>query len=116
MNFSALFVVTEDPRRSGRPAEAVRIAAGLGMWKKVEVALYLRGPAVLLLGEDTAELVEEENYARYLPLLAEGGAPIYVQKGAPGLGRLGQAALPFEEISDGQLAGLAAARDCVLRF
>jgi hypothetical protein len=51
-----------------------------------------------------------------LPLLAEGSGPIYVEKGAPGLARLGQAALPFEEISDAQLADLAAARNCVLRF
>jgi hypothetical protein len=100
MNSSALFVITTDPRISGRPAEAVRIAAGVGVWKKVEVALYLRGAAALLLGEDTADLIDEENYTRYLPELA----------------RLGHASLPFAEITDAQLADLAASRNCLLRF
>jgi hypothetical protein len=39
-----------------------------------------------------------------------------VQKGAVLLGELGHATSPFEEISDEQLAGMAAARGCVLRF
>jgi hypothetical protein len=116
MNRSALFLITEDPRASARPAEAVRIAAGVGVWKKVEVTVYLRGAAVLLLGENTEDLVDQENYARYLPVLAEAGRPVYVEKGAPCLAQLGQPALPFEEISDAQLAELAAARDCLLRF
>jgi hypothetical protein len=116
MSFKILLVIAEDPRASGRPAEAVRIAAGVGAWKKVEVALYLRGAAVRLLGEDAAELVEGESYARYLPLLARAGAPVYVEKGTPELARLGRAALAFEAISDGQLAELAAGRGCVLRF
>ncbi|MGA2173858.1 MAG: hypothetical protein ABSH38_02635 [Verrucomicrobiota bacterium] len=116
MNPTALFLITEDPRASGRPAEAVRLAAGVGAWKKVQVSVYLRGAAVLVLAENTEELVDEENYARYLPVLGEAGRPVYVQQGAPGLARLGQAALPFEEISDAQLADLAASRSCVIRF
>jgi hypothetical protein len=116
MNTSALFVIESDPRRSGRPAEAVRIAAGVGAWKKVAVAVYLREAAVLVLGEEAEELVDGENYAQYLPVLGASGGPVYVQKGAAALGQLGQAALPFEEISDEQLAGLAAACACVLRF
>jgi hypothetical protein len=116
MKPSALFVIESDPRRSGRPAEAVRIAAGVGAWKKVEVAVYLRQAAVLVLGEEAEALVDGENYALYLPVLRELGRPFYVQKGAALLGELGQAASPFEEISDEELAGMAAARGCVLRF
>jgi hypothetical protein len=116
MKSSALFIIESDPRRSGRPAEAVRIAAGVGAWKKVEVALYLRKAAVLVLAEDAEELKDGEDYARYLPILRESGRPVYAQKGAATLGALGQASLPFEEISDEQLAALAAACNCVLRF
>jgi hypothetical protein len=116
MNTSALFVIESDPRRSGRPAEAVRIAAGVGAWKKIQVAVYLRGAAVLVLGEGAEDLVDGENYARYLPVLQESGGPVYVQQGSALLGELGQATLPFEEISDEQLAGMAATRRCVLRF
>jgi hypothetical protein len=116
MNFRALFVIAEDPRRSGRPAEALRVAAGLSVWKKVDVAVYLRGAAAQLLDAAAEGFVDEENFARYWPILAENGAPIYAQSGAPGLPPRGLAAVPFEEISDAQWAALAAARDCVLRF
>jgi hypothetical protein len=116
MKPSALFVIESDPRRSGRPAEAVRIAAGVGVWKKIHVTVYLREAAVLVLGEEAEALVDGENYALYLPVLRELGRPFYVQKGAALLGELGQAASPFEEISDEELAGMAAARGCVLRF
>ncbi len=116
MKRSLLFVVTGDPRRSARPAEAIRIAAGVGAWQKAEIRLYLRGPAVLALSEWTDELVDEDNYTRYLPIVREWGRPIYVERGATFLAELGQPALPFEEIEDAQLADLAAKSDGVLRF
>ena len=116
MKTSALFVIQSDPRLSRRPAEAVRIAAGVGAWKKVDVAVYLREAAVLVLGEQADALPDGENYARYLPILQGLGHPVYVQKGAAALGQLGQATLAFQEISDEQLAALAAERACLLRF
>ena len=116
MNPNALFIIERDPRRSGRQAEAVRIAAGVGVWRKVEIAVYLRGAAVLLLGEEADALMDGENYAQSLPILEESGQPVFVEKGAAELGELGQAALPFEEISDEQLAAMAAASGSVLRY
>jgi hypothetical protein len=116
MKPSALFIIESDPRQNGRPAEAVRIAAGVGAWNKVKVAVYLREAAVLILGEETEALVDGENYARYLPLLLQLSAPIYTQKEAALLVQLGQAEFPFEEISDDQLAGMAAAHSFALRF
>jgi hypothetical protein len=116
MNSGALFIIASDPRASGRPAEAVRIAAGVAAWRKVDVAVYLRGAAVLILGENAGELVDGENYTRYLPALRDLRRPVYAQKGAAMLPGPGPAAPPFEEISDAQLAAMAAARRCVLRF
>jgi len=116
MKTSALFVIQSDPRRSRRPAEAVRIAAGVAAWKKVDVAVYLREAAVLILGEQAETLVDGEDYARYLPILQDSGRPVYVQKGAAALAELGQASLPFQAISDERLAGLAVARASMLRF
>jgi sulfur relay (sulfurtransferase) DsrF/TusC family protein len=111
-----LFVVTGDPRTSPRPAEAVRIAAGVGAWEKVEATLYLRDAAVLALGENAEELVEGESYVRYLPLLAESGRNLYAQSGAAALKDLGAAPLKFATIDDTQLADLVAASTNVLRF
>jgi hypothetical protein len=116
MKPSALFIIESDPRASGRPAEAVRIAAGVGAWRKVEVAVYVRAAAALVLGEEAEALVDGENYARYLPILRDLGRPVYAQKGAGALSELGQAACPFEEVTDEQLAAMAADCRCVLRF
>jgi hypothetical protein len=111
-----LFIITGDPRTSPRPAEAVRIAAGVGAWQRAAIAVYLRGDAVLALGESSGGLVDEDDYARYWPVLAESGQSVYAQKNAAALRELGPAALSFTEISDEQLAELAAGQTCVMRF
>jgi hypothetical protein len=116
MKRSALFIITGDPRCSARPAEAIRIAAGVGTWKKADIHVYLRGPAVLALSEYVDELVDEDNFSRYFPIVGEFGRPIYAQRGAPLLADLGESPLKFEEIDDTQLAKLAASCSYVLRF
>jgi len=65
----ALFVIVSDPRTSHRPAEAVRIAAGVAAWKKVDVSLYLHGDAARILDESAGDFVDEEHIERYLPML-----------------------------------------------
>lgn len=116
MNRKALFIVNADPRTSPRTAEAIRIAAGIGAWKKVDVTLVLCESAVLALSEFPDELIDEDNYTRYLPILGDMGRPVYVETGAPLLQNLGQTPVPYERISVAQLARLAAESDCVLRF
>lgn len=111
-----LFIITSDPRTSGKPAEAIRIAAGVSAWKKTEVSVYLRDAAVLALGEDTSDLVNEDNYTRYLPMLAEQSRPVYVQKQNPALSRLGETSVKFETITDADLAKISAEQEYVLRF
>ncbi len=111
-----LFIITSDPRTSGKPAEAIRIAAGVSAWKKTEVSVYLRDAAVLALGEDTSDLVNEDNYTRYLPMLAELQRPLYVQKNNSALSNLGESPIKIEPMSDTDLAALAAEHEYVLRF
>jgi hypothetical protein len=112
----SLFIVSSDPRTSGLPAEAIRIAAGVGAWKRVEVLLYLRDAAVLAIGEFVDALVDEDHFERYLPILGEWGRPVYVQGQNPLLNELGSPSLPLEPISDRQLAALAASANHVLHF
>src|SRR5437764_7585406 len=109
-----LFVISSDPRTSHRPAEAIRIAAGVGAWKRAEVTVYLRDAALLVLSDSVEGLIDEENYTRYLPMLRDFGQPIYVQRGTrlpdhPGL-------FEVKDIDDAQLAILAANSACVLHF
>jgi sulfur relay (sulfurtransferase) DsrF/TusC family protein len=116
MNPRVLFIITSDPRRSGKPAEAIRIAAGVSAWKKTDVTIYFRDAAVLALGEDTTEFINEDNYVRYLPMLSENERPIFAQQGNSALVELGEPMVNFEQLSDVDLAKLAAAQDYVLRF
>jgi hypothetical protein len=74
----ALFVIASDPRTSHRPAEAVRIAAGVGTWKKVAVSLYLYGEGKRILDDAPGDFVDEEHISRYLPMMDQGS--IYVHK------------------------------------
>lgn len=76
----ALFVIASDPRESHRPAEAVRIAAGVGAWKKAEVNVYLLGEARRILDEPAGDFIDEEHFTRYLPMLQEGGGQVFVHK------------------------------------
>ncbi len=116
MNPKVLFIVTGDPRTSHRPAEAIRVAAGVGTWKKVDITVYLRGPAVLALSEWVDEFVDEDNYTRYFPIVAEWPRPIYVQKDAQELAELGEAPLKFQPIDDARLAALAVDSTYVVRM
>ena len=111
-----LFIISGDPRASRRPAEAIRIAAGVGVWKRTLITIYLRDAAVLALREHPDGLVDEEHYRRYFPLTRESGSPVYVQRGAPWLAHIGQTQFQTEEIDDTDLARLAARHQYVLRF
>ena len=116
MNPRFLFIISSDPRTSARPAEAIRIAAGVGTWKKVDVDVYLRDAGVLVLSEFADELIDEDNFPRYLPIIGEFGRPILVQKNAPLFTEVGTPPLPFLEITDEQLAARAGESSDVARF
>ncbi len=108
----ALFVITSDPRVSGRPVEAMRIAAGIATWGRVEVALYLSGAAVLTLGDEVDDLVEGANLSNYIPLL--GDLVVYIDShSAFGFQN---SALRVERLDTTRLAEIAAQSHCVLRF
>jgi sulfur relay (sulfurtransferase) DsrF/TusC family protein len=111
-----LFIITSDPRVDGRAAEALRVSAGVGADRARKPAVYLRGPAVLALSEASEDLVDEEVYRQYLPLLAERARPVYVQRGAVPWAARSLTRVQFEELDDVQLARLAAASDYVLCF
>ena len=116
MNPGVLFVITTDPRTSPRPAEAVRIAAGVGAWRKAAVTIYLRDAAVLALSEFPDELTDGHNFSRYLPIVGESSGVLCAQRGAPWLREIGRAPVSFREIDDEELATLALESHYLIRF
>ena len=112
-----LVIIETDPRTSARPAEAIRIAAGIGVWKKTDVTLLLRGPvAGYSLQEYADELLDEDNFTRYLPLVAESGRPIYVEDSFADLAALEGSAFRYETISRDRTAELIRAHDYLIRL
>jgi hypothetical protein len=111
-----LVMVESDPRISPRPAEAIRIAAGIGVWKKTDVTLLLRGPAAYSLQEYADELIDEDNFVRYLPLVAESTRPIYVEDSFTDLAALEGSAFSYQLIPATQIPELVASHDYLIRL
>lgn len=109
-------LITSDPRLSPRPAEAVRIAAALCAGRRVDVTVYLHGPAIRALHECVEGLVDDENFERYWPILGEMNRPVCVQRHAPELAALNEPRLPFRETGLDELAQLLRDSTYVLRF
>jgi hypothetical protein len=111
-----LVMIETDPRSSARPAEGIRIAAGIGAWRKTDVTLLLRGPAAYSLQEYADELVDEDNFVRYLPLVAESPRPIYVENSFTDAEALKGSAFRYEMISPERTAELIATHDYLIRL
>ena len=111
-----LVMIETDPRSSARPAEGIRIAAGIGAWKKTEVTLLLRGPAGYSLQEFADELVDEDNFVRYLPLVAEGPQPILVEDSFGDFGALEGSSFTYQKIAGGEVADVVAQHDYLIRL
>lgn len=111
-----LVITSQDPRTSARPAEAIRIAAGVGAWKKTEVSLLLLGEAGYCLSDEPDEFLDEDNFTRYRPIIAEWKRPIYVDESFNDPEVLAHAALPFERVSQEKIAQLRAQAHAVIEL
>jgi sulfur relay (sulfurtransferase) complex TusBCD TusD component (DsrE family) len=61
-------VIQEDPRKTHRPVEALRIALGLAAGSH-KTTVVLLSEAVRLLSEDTDDIVDVDILEKYLPSL-----------------------------------------------
>ncbi len=80
-NQPTLVLISEDPRVSHRANEAMRIALGIVAGDN-EVRIVLSGPAVHLLDEDTDDLVDGDDIAKFRASLKKLGIPFLVEAGA----------------------------------
>jgi hypothetical protein len=77
-NRPVVVLISEDPRASHRANEAMRIGLGIVAGEN-EVVFVLRGPAVELLAEDTDELVDGDDIARFRANLKSLGVPFHIE-------------------------------------
>ena len=74
-------VIREDPTRTHRAVEALRIALGLCAGDH-ETTIVLLGPASLLLTDDTDDVIDVDILEKYRPSLAQLGVPFVLQSEA----------------------------------
>lgn len=111
-----LITISEDPSRSHRPAEAVRIGAGIGGWKKTEVDFLLRGAAAKILSPYADEFVDGENYEHYMPIVREWGRPILLAPDAIEDGDLKESETRYERCDASRVAALTEAASFFIPF
>ena len=78
---SIVVVIRDDPRKTHRPVEGLRIALGLSTGGNPLTVLLL-GQAPLLLTEDLEDIVDAEILEKHLPALKDLQIRFLVTKGA----------------------------------
>lgn len=73
-----LVLISEDPRVSHRANEAMRIALGIVAGEN-EVSIVLTGPAVHLLDDETDDLVDGDDVAKFRAALRKLGVPFHIE-------------------------------------
>ena len=78
MPASIVVVIQEDPRKSGRAVEALRIALGLGSGENPMMVILLN-QAPFLLSEDTDDIVDGDILEKHLPVFKELNIPFLLE-------------------------------------
>ncbi len=73
-------VIREDPRKSHRPVEALRIALGLAAGAH-KITVILLGEACRLISEETDDIIDVDILEKYLPSLKHLEIPFLLHKG-----------------------------------
>jgi hypothetical protein len=109
-------VISVDPRASHRANEAMRIGLGIVAGENA-VTFVLLGPGVHLLDEDTDELVDGDDIARFRANLKSLGVPFHVEADAiPSGGTWNAEAHPVVRVSRDEAAALVREGRRVLVF
>src|SRR6476659_5361584 len=100
-----LVVISEDPRVSHRANEAMRIALGVVAGEN-PVRVVLTGPAVHLLDEDTDDLVDGDDIAKFRAALKKLGGPFHGEGALPTAPGWNADRHPVDSVSRAQIAAL----------
>lgn len=109
-----LVIIASDPHESHRPAEGIRVAAGLASYGTLSVKVCFCQVAGVILSRDSSHFVDGNVIKQYLPLLAKHTTAIFAESGDPILE--GDPKIPFQRIALTELAELAKTESKVIRF
>lgn len=82
MSKNITVVITEDPRTTPRPVEALRIALGLCAGDH-NTSVILLGQAPLLLTDDTDDIEDVDILEKYRPSFAHLEIPFFISSSSP---------------------------------
>lgn len=114
MPFSITVVIREDPHRTHRAVEALRIALGLSTGDN-PLTVVLLEQAPVLLGNELDEVVDVDILEKYLPSLKQLKIPFVVPTGARARFVL-DPEFQIREAPPSEIAKLIASSDRVLSF
>jgi sulfur relay (sulfurtransferase) DsrF/TusC family protein len=111
---SIVVVIQEDPQKSGRAVEALRIALGLGAGEN-PMTVVLLNQAPLLLSEDTDDIVDVDILEKHLPVFKELNIPFLLEQDSRSRFSL-DTDFTMREASESDIANTIATADRVLIF
>jgi hypothetical protein len=114
MPHRVVIVIREDPEKSHRAVEALRIALGLSTGDTLPVVVLL-GRAPLLLASDPQDIVDGDTLELYLPSLKQLQVPFAVVAGTRERLRL-DPEFVIRELGEGEIRALVAEADRTLIF
>ncbi len=108
-------VIQEDPRKTHRPVEALRIALGLTAGEHATTVILL-GEAIRLLTDnfDTDDIIDLDILEKYLPSIEQLEVPFIVPTGCDLSTLRGNFRIQCQ--SDGEIASILESVDCALVF
>lgn len=106
-------VIQEDPRKSPRPVEALRIALGLAAGSHT-ITVVLLGEAARLLSDETDEIVDVDVLEKYLPSIKELKIPFLLQDAADRIPVRHEFFIRCEK--DEHISSFVRSMDCALIF
>lgn len=106
-------VIQEDPRKTHRPVEALRIALGLAAGAHTTTVVLL-GEAFRLLTEETDDIIDVDILEKYLPSIEQLEIPFILQQTV----RVPQIRDEFNirRESDAAITAFVQSMDCALVF
>lgn len=106
-------VIQEDPRKTHRPVEALRIALGLASGSHV-ITVVLLGEAVRLLRDDTDDVLDVEILEKYLPAIEQLKIPFILHDTSDQIPVRDEFSIRRE--NDGTISSFVRSMDCTLVF
>lgn len=114
MTPNVVIVVQEDPLKTAKPVEALRIALGLTSGDASVTVVLLNG-AVQLLNQDTDDIVDSEVLEQYLPSIKQLGMTFLVPYDAASNSSI-DPGFQVRRVSDGDIKDLILTADRALVF